>query len=89
MVADLGPAWLLVYVFAAGWTCLDRSQRGGAIVRALDALCAVSGNLFVSGGGVSFYFARRKPFAPFGGSVRPMFSSWFNRVRADSASLAA
>ena len=53
-----------------GWG-MQRRQRGGAIVRALDALCAVSGNLFVSGGGVSFYFGRRRPFAPFGGTVTP------------------
>ncbi|MFK7742996.1 MAG: molybdopterin-dependent oxidoreductase [Planctomycetota bacterium] len=53
-----------------GWG-MQRRQRGGATVRALDALCAVSGNLFVGGGGVSFYFGRRKPFAPFGEVVTP------------------
>lgn len=60
-----GPTAILV-----GWG-MQRRLRGGAIVRALDALCAVSGNLFRSGGGVSFYFKRRKPFRPFGPSVRP------------------
>jgi len=59
-----GPAAILV-----GWG-MQRRQRGGAIVRALDALCAISGNLFRSGGGVSFYFARRKSFSPFGPAVK-------------------
>ncbi len=58
-----GPTAILV-----GWG-MQRRQRGGAIVRALDALCALSGNLFRSGGGVSFYFGRRKPFQPFGKPV--------------------
>lgn len=52
-----GPTAILV-----GWG-MQRRLRGGAIVRALDALSAVSGNLYVSGGGCSFYFRRRKPFA--------------------------
>jgi anaerobic selenocysteine-containing dehydrogenase len=55
-----GPTAILV-----GWG-MQRRQRGGAIVRALDALAAISGNLFRSGGGVSFYFRRRKAFRPFG-----------------------
>lgn len=55
-----GPTAILV-----GWG-MQRRQRGGAIVRALDALSAISGNLFRSGGGVSFYFRRRKAFRPFG-----------------------
>jgi anaerobic selenocysteine-containing dehydrogenase len=59
-----GPTAILV-----GWG-MQRRQRGGAIVRALDALCALSGNLFRSGGGVSFYFKRRKPFRPFGPPVK-------------------
>jgi len=59
-----GPTAILV-----GWG-MQRRQRGGAIVRALDALCAISGNLFRSGGGVSFYFARRKSFTPFGPPVQ-------------------
>jgi anaerobic selenocysteine-containing dehydrogenase len=60
-----GPCAILV-----GWG-MQRRQRGGAIVRALDALSAVSGNLFRSGGGCSFYFKRRKAFAPFGPKVVP------------------
>jgi anaerobic selenocysteine-containing dehydrogenase len=44
-----------------GWG-MGRRTGGGAIVRALDALGAISGNLGVSGGGVSFYFRRRAPF---------------------------
>ncbi len=44
-----------------GWG-MGRRDNGGAIVRALDALTAVSGNLGVEGGGVSFYFQRRGAF---------------------------
>jgi anaerobic selenocysteine-containing dehydrogenase len=44
-----------------GWG-LQRRGNGSATVRALDALCAVSGNLGVPGGGVSFYFKRRGAF---------------------------
>lgn len=44
-----------------GWG-MGRRTSGGAIVRALDALSAVSGNIGVSGGGVSFYFKRRGAF---------------------------
>lgn len=44
-----------------GWG-MGRRRNGGAIVRALDALGAISGNLGVSGGGVSFYFKRRRAF---------------------------
>jgi anaerobic selenocysteine-containing dehydrogenase len=51
-----GPAAILV-----GWG-MARRVNGGAIVRALDALGAISGNLGVPGGGVSYYFKRRKTF---------------------------
>ena len=51
-----GPTAILV-----GWG-MQRRSHGGAIVRALDALAAVSGNLFRSGGGCSFYFRRRGAF---------------------------
>lgn len=44
-----------------GWG-MGRRSNGGAIVRALDALGAVSGNLGIQGGGVSFYFRRRRAF---------------------------
>jgi anaerobic selenocysteine-containing dehydrogenase len=44
-----------------GWG-MGRRTVGGAIVRALDALCAVSGNLGIPGGGVSFYFKRKAAF---------------------------
>jgi anaerobic selenocysteine-containing dehydrogenase len=44
-----------------GWG-MGRRANGAAIVRALDALGAVSGNLGVPGGGVSFYFKRRAAF---------------------------
>lgn len=44
-----------------GWG-MGRRANGGAVVRALDALGAISGNLGVPGGGVSFYFRRRGAF---------------------------
>jgi len=51
-----GPTAILV-----GWG-MARRVNGGAIVRALDALSALSGNIGVPGGGVSYYFWRRKNF---------------------------
>ncbi len=51
-----GPAAILV-----GWG-LQRRGQGAAAVRVLDALGAISGNLGVPGGGVSFYFKRRGAF---------------------------
>lgn len=64
-VADLyaaGPSAILV-----GWG-MQRKANGSATVRLLDALGAISGNLGVSGGGVSFYFKRRGAFdTSFGG----------------------
>lgn len=51
-----GPTAILV-----GWG-MGRRYNGASIVRALDALGAVSGNLGVRGGGVSFYFKRRGAF---------------------------
>jgi len=44
-----------------GWG-MARRTNGSAIVRALDALGAISGNLGIPGGGVSFYFRRRGAF---------------------------
>ena len=58
-VADLygdGPSAILV-----GWG-MQRRTNGSATVRVLDALGAISGNIGVSGGGVSFYFKRRGAF---------------------------
>ncbi len=51
-----GPSAILV-----GWG-MQRRRNGSATVRVLDALGAVSGNVGVSGGGVSFYFKRRGAF---------------------------
>jgi len=48
-----------------GWG-MQRRLHGAAIVRALDALSAISGNLYRRGGGCSFYFGRRRAFASFG-----------------------
>jgi anaerobic selenocysteine-containing dehydrogenase len=44
-----------------GWG-LGRRMNGSTTVRALDALGAVSGNLGIPGGGVSFYYQRRAAF---------------------------
>lgn len=44
-----------------GWG-MGRRVNGSAIVRVLDALCALSGNLGIRGGGVTFYFKRRGAF---------------------------
>ncbi len=44
-----------------GWG-LGRRTAGGTAVRAIDALCALSGNLGVPGGGASFYYRRRAGF---------------------------
>jgi anaerobic selenocysteine-containing dehydrogenase len=51
-----GPSAILV-----GWG-MQRKANGSATVRMLDALGAISGNLGVAGGGVSFYFKRRGAF---------------------------
>jgi anaerobic selenocysteine-containing dehydrogenase len=50
------PAALFV-----GWG-LGRRLHGSATIRLLDALGAISGNLGVPGGGVSYYFQRRGGF---------------------------
>jgi anaerobic selenocysteine-containing dehydrogenase len=60
-----GPAAILV-----GWG-MQRRRRGGATVRLLDALSAVSGNLYRAGGGCSFYFRRRGGFASIAGERPP------------------
>ncbi len=44
-----------------GWG-MQRRAKGSATIRAIDALGAISGNVGVSGGGVSFYFKRRGAF---------------------------
>ncbi|MFN7974277.1 MAG: molybdopterin-dependent oxidoreductase [Acidobacteriota bacterium] len=44
-----------------GWG-LQRRRHGGATVRLLDALAAMSGNLGRTGGGVVFYYRRRSAF---------------------------
>ena len=51
-----GPSAILV-----GWG-LGRRRNGALTTRAIDALCAVSGNLGRAGGGVSYYFRRRAAF---------------------------
>lgn len=56
LYGSIRPGALLV-----GWG-LTRRTGGGAAVRALDALGALTGNLGVSGGGVSFYYKRRGAF---------------------------
>jgi anaerobic selenocysteine-containing dehydrogenase len=44
-----------------GWG-MGRRINGAGAVRALDALCSISGNIGIPGGGVSFYFKRRGAF---------------------------
>lgn len=44
-----------------GWG-MQRRRNGSQIIRAIDGLAAVSGNLGIPGGGVSFYFKRRGAF---------------------------
>jgi anaerobic selenocysteine-containing dehydrogenase len=51
-----GPTAILV-----GWG-MGRRGNGGGIVRALDALGAITGNVGIPGGGVSYYFKRRRAF---------------------------
>jgi anaerobic selenocysteine-containing dehydrogenase len=41
---------------------MGRRINGGGIVRGIDALCALSGNVGIPGGGSSFYFWRRRAF---------------------------
>ena len=50
------PATILI-----GWG-MGRRRNGAAVVRALDALAALTGNLGIPGGGASFYFKRRGAF---------------------------
>lgn len=51
-----GPSSIL-----AGWG-MQRRADGAATVRAIDALAAISGNLGIPGGGVSYCFARKDAF---------------------------
>lgn len=63
----------LVEVFQNGPTSIQvgwgmgRRAYGGATIRALDALAAVSGNLGIPGGGCSYYYQRRVAFGSAGG----------------------
>lgn len=52
-----GPTTILV-----GWG-MARRRNGGAIVRALDALGAITGNVGIRGAGVSYYHQRRSAFS--------------------------
>jgi anaerobic selenocysteine-containing dehydrogenase len=60
-----GPTAILI-----GWG-MGRRSNGGAIVRAIDALCALSGNLGIRGGGASYYFRRKRGFETSFGDARP------------------
>ncbi|MCY2964140.1 MAG: molybdopterin-dependent oxidoreductase [Planctomycetota bacterium] len=51
-----GPAALHI-----GWG-MQRRKNGSATVRVIDALAAISGNIGIPGGGVSYYFKRRAAF---------------------------
>jgi anaerobic selenocysteine-containing dehydrogenase len=56
LYAESKPAAIQV-----GWG-MGRRKNGGSIVRAIDALAAVCGNMGVPGGGASFYYRRRFAF---------------------------
>lgn len=56
LYGEEAPAAILV-----GWG-MQRRRNGATIVRCLDALGSVRGNVGVSGGGVSYYFKRRGAF---------------------------
>ncbi len=60
-----GPCTILV-----GWG-MTRRSNGATIVRALDALGAITGNVGIPGGGVSFYFRRRGAFETPLAGLRP------------------
>lgn len=60
-----GPTTVLV-----GWG-MGRRHNGGAIVRAIDALVAITGNIGVPGAGASYYFRRRKAFGSLLGDLPP------------------
>ncbi len=60
-----GPTTILV-----GWG-MARRANGGAIVRALDALAAVTGNVGIPGAGVSYYFRRRRAFGSLLAGLEP------------------
>jgi len=62
-----GPTTILV-----GWG-MARRLTGGAIVRALDALGAITGNVGIEGGQVSYYFQRRRGFASLTRGQPPRF----------------
>lgn len=49
-----GPTTVLI-----GWG-MGRRRAGGAIVRAIDALCAITGNIGERGASASFYFDRKR-----------------------------
>lgn len=51
-----GPSCILV-----GWG-MQRRENGASVIRTIDALAAVTGNVGISGGGSSFYFARKSAF---------------------------
>ena len=51
-----GPTTIMV-----GWG-MGRRANGAAIVRALDALAAITGNIGIPGGSVSYEVKRRRPF---------------------------
>lgn len=56
--------------FLLGWG-MARRGNGGAIVRAIDALCAASGNLGLRGGGASYYANKRGAIGSIAGVPSP------------------
>ena len=85
--ADVTPAELelLTDLYVAGrptttfvgWG-MGRRENGAAIVRAIDALATVTGNVGLPGTGVSYYFKRRGAFAAsFTGAARTVCEPTF------------
>jgi anaerobic selenocysteine-containing dehydrogenase len=59
IAAGLGPGKPCAIL--VGWG-MGRRSNGASIIRTLDALGAISGNVGIPGGGVSYYFKRRGAF---------------------------
>jgi len=76
-----GPTTILV-----GWG-MGRRLNGGGIVRALDALGAITGNIGVRGGGVSFEAKRRGAFDF--SFIRGTAPRWINEPQLGQEILAA
>jgi len=71
-----------------GWG-MARRARGGSTIRALDALAAISGNLGIPGGGISYYYQRSSAFDGLGAKGLKTAPSSFCEPRLGRELLAA